>query len=355
MKTILRLLAAPALVVGLGLALSAEDAPPARSTGRVLLLRSERALEGEIVLVGGQYRIRRGAAEVWIASAQVVRLCADWPEAYEYMKTRANLGDPDERLRLARWCQLNHLETQALAEARMVLQMRPGQAQARQIVALLERRLSDGRPAHAVVPAAAPAAPAPAPDVDLSPESLIAFKTRVQPILVNACMSCHTGAQAGPFRLYRVTEGGLHSSTRRNLAAVLAEVNLEQIAVSPLLVKTLSPHGGAKQWPIKNRDALAYQALHGWLEQTAATNPHLRVARSTAPAPARLPSRLATAAEPLAAPPAVEQASGIVSRPLDRSEVERPQPPPVQITQPATGPEDEYAPAQFNEQRAPKK
>src|SRR4051812_36111973 len=85
-----------------------------RSRGRVLLLRSERALEGEIEKIDGRYRIRHGGGETWISADQCVRLCADWDEAFGHMKARANLADPDEHLRLARWCQLNQLDAMAL-------------------------------------------------------------------------------------------------------------------------------------------------------------------------------------------------------------------------------------------------
>src|SRR5581483_162195 len=192
MRTIIRFLAVPALVAGLGLCLRADDAPAVR--GQVLLLRSERGLEGEIEKAGDRYRIRRGAGESWVACDQAVRLCADWDEAYHYMQARANLADPDERLRLARWCQVNGLDAHALEEAHATLQLRPNQPEARRLVQLLERR-----PPQPTAPASPPPAPAPAParDVDLSPESLVAFKTRVQPILMNACVACHAGTHAG--------------------------------------------------------------------------------------------------------------------------------------------------------------
>src|SRR5437867_2627894 len=100
------LLLVPAL--GLGLALAQESAPPALEKGKVLLLPSERGIEGEIEKVGDQYRIRRGTGETWLPISQTLRLCKDWQDAYEYMKARANLADPDERLRLIRWCHLHN-------------------------------------------------------------------------------------------------------------------------------------------------------------------------------------------------------------------------------------------------------
>ena len=84
---------------------AAQDDSPSRVGGRVLLLHSDRVLEGDIDKIGDQYRIRRGTGEVWLPADKGVKLCAERDEAYAFKKTRATLGDPDERLRLARWCQ----------------------------------------------------------------------------------------------------------------------------------------------------------------------------------------------------------------------------------------------------------
>src|SRR5947209_2403300 len=120
MKRISLLLALPGLVAGVGWSLSAQDA--GRVTGKVLLLQNERAFEGDVEKVGETYRVRKGGGEVAVPAAQVLWLCADWDDALAYMRSRANLADPDERLRLAKWCQLNHLADQARVEAKCALE-----------------------------------------------------------------------------------------------------------------------------------------------------------------------------------------------------------------------------------------
>src|SRR5688572_27782722 len=57
----------------------------ARTTGTVLLLTNDRVLEGDIVQIGDQYRIRRGTAETVVTADRVKRLCADWPETLAYV------------------------------------------------------------------------------------------------------------------------------------------------------------------------------------------------------------------------------------------------------------------------------
>src|SRR5688572_15141370 len=93
------------------------ETPHAASRGRVLVLDNERTLEGDVVREGDRYRVRRSVGETWVPADKALALCATYEEAHTYLQGRANLGDPDERLRLARWCQLRGLREQALKEA----------------------------------------------------------------------------------------------------------------------------------------------------------------------------------------------------------------------------------------------
>src|SRR5438874_13492773 len=110
------------------LLLPAGQPPAAPTTGKVLILDNERTLEGEIERVGEQYRIRRPVGELWVLAETTLRLCETREEAYAFLRARANLLDPDERLRLARWCQLQGLRRQALEEASAAVELRPSHA-----------------------------------------------------------------------------------------------------------------------------------------------------------------------------------------------------------------------------------
>ena len=68
------------------------------------MLRNGRTMEGDIQLVDGQYRIRRNGGETLLPANLVLHLFLDTEHAYQFLRTKANLKDPDERLRLARWC-----------------------------------------------------------------------------------------------------------------------------------------------------------------------------------------------------------------------------------------------------------
>ena len=125
---------------------------------------------------------------------------------------------------------------------------------------------------------------------ELNTESLGLFVTKVQPILMNACASCHATGRGGAFKLARAagTATASQRTVQQNLAAVLAQVNLEQPQTSPLLVKAINVHGDAGQPPLKGRQVAAFHTLESWVRQTAAKNPHLRgqLARPTPPPPA---------------------------------------------------------------------
>jgi hypothetical protein len=301
MTTIIRLfLCGLALAVPPWAVLRAAE-PGARTTGRVLILKNERVLEGDVRRVGDDYCIRRAVGEVWVPAEKVLCLCASWEEAYAQLKTQANLGDPDERLRLARWCQLHALRKEALAEVTAALQLRPNHAESRNLQNLLKRRV-----AAAAVPAnpprPEPGSPAnPLPPVDLNTDSLSAFTTRVQPILMNACARCHTGNRGGQFRLLRCYQGGgvNQRATQQNLAAVMAQINVHRPQVSPLLIKAVCSHSGTTgPAPLKGRQSPAFRALQEWVTQTLADNPQLveepagaSTKSAAAPAAAQEPTR----------------------------------------------------------------
>jgi hypothetical protein len=344
-------LCALALTVPGGISLA--DPPGASPrTGHVLLLDNDRILEGDIERVGDQYCIRRSIGETWMAADKVQCLCGSLVDAYQFLRSRANLDDADEHLRLARWCQLRGLRSQALAEAAAAVDIRPDHAESRRYLNGLQR-----------LEANAPAAPKtheePEPEVgppaalDFNTESLGMFVTRVQPVLMNACASCHTGNRGGSFHLTRTFEGELNTrrATQQNLAAVMGQVNRERPQESPVLLRAVTVHGSeTDQPPIKNRQAPAYRILEEWVQWALRSPVHEpATTASAAPAERRLPSEPAGnkpatptvfSSVPTASPPASVQAEAPPPQP-------QPTPPP---TQPPAGPADPFDPSVFNQQ-----
>jgi hypothetical protein len=349
MKPIIPFLALSALCAGVGWSLFAAEAPAPRVTGKVLILHNERAFEGDIEKVGDDYRVRRGSGEIVVTSSQALRLCADWDEALAFMRSRANLDDPDERLRLAKWCMGNHQVEHALAEAKIAMTMRPKHGETRTLVKVLEVT-----PAGKTTRPASEPTVAPVPQIDLSFESVTAFDLRIQPILMNTCVSCHAGTYTGKFRLYRQHEGGTRVALHRNLAAVLSSIALDRPAASPLLVMAVCAHGDAKTPPIAGRQSPAFSTLCGWIDQMIADNPHLRE-RGSAPLAASVgPGKLPTVKAPVV--PQLPPLPGVFAAQNAPTIDGAPAPPPIVLpakapaTAPTTpaGPLDDFDVARFN-------
>ena len=265
-----------AVVASAWIALQAAQPEGTQITGKILVLDNERTLEGDIERIGQQYRIRRPLGELWVRAEQTLRLCQTREEAYTFLRSRANLLDPDERLRLARWCHLQGLRRQALEEAAAAVELRPSHGESRRLLCSLQRAAALTTTAQAVkLQNEEESAPHSQPP-ELSTESLSLFLSRVQPILMNACANCHATGRGGTFKLIRTYETGLigRKTTQQNLAAVLAQVNKELPSASPLLTKAVSIHGKSgdmAQPPLKNREAAAYRSLEDWLRVTVDT------------------------------------------------------------------------------------
>lgn len=327
------------------------------TTGRVLILRNHRALEGEVEKVGDQYRLRRASGELMLPADRVLCVCGGWDEAFDLVSRQANPNDPDERLRLAKWCQMNGLHAQALAQATEAVRMRPGHQESKYLLAVLQR----GADAAKGAPPPGGLAPEPpkVPALDLSAETLRQFTARVQPILTNTCASCHSGGRGGAFQLTRCTDPTVNRrALQENVAAVLTQVNLDRPELSPLLIKAVSGHGGSSQPPLPDRQSKLFQALKEWVEAVAVNNPHLKqllAPRPAAPATAAAPPRLLGApglASNAADPPIVSTGRPVVGP--ERFEAEPPAA--AADTPPARrAPRDPFDPVIYNDQFHPPK
>jgi hypothetical protein len=346
MKTLIYSLLGAAALAGPGAGLRAAD-PALPTKGKVLVLDNERTVEGDVERVGDQYRVRRAVGETLVPGDHVLRLCDSLEDAFAFLRGRANLKDPDERLRLANWCHQHGLTEQALAEVKAAVQLRPNHPESRRLLNNLQRA------GTAKTPAAEPAPPkGPEPSstlaVDLTAESLGQFATRVQPILMNTCASCHATGRGGSFRLARAYDVGLlnRKTTEQNLAAVLAQIDFGQPQASRLLTKAVSDHAKMGQAPLKGRQAPAFRALEDWVKLTLANNPQLASEHaSTAPVVQLTPE------EKGVSPPVMPKAEAMKG-PAERTPfAEKGVPlPPIGST-----PADPYDPAIFNRQMHPQK
>jgi hypothetical protein len=314
--------------------------------GKVLVLENEHTLEGDIERVGDRYRVRRAVGETWLPADRVLCLVASLPDAYAFLRGRANLEDADERLRLADWCRLNGLRTQALAELRAAAQLRPAHAETRRLLEVLQQAEHVAAVEKPAADSARAAEKEPAPPVEVTTESLGLFATRVQPILMNTCASCHATGRGGRFHLLQAYDGGLANrrTLERNLAATLAQVDLDRPEASRLLSKAVSDHAHTGQAPLKGRTAPPFRTLEDWVKLTVANSPRPGDAR---PSPGPGP----TAPERRPAAEATTQWGADTRPPASAPPASTPMPAPVPSAAPP--PPDPYDPEPFNRQMHP--
>jgi hypothetical protein len=261
--------------------LSAQEKPAAEK-GKVAVLDNDRILEGDIERVDDQYRVRRSGGETWLPVAKVLRVCANLEEAFAYLQGQANLDDPAERVRLARWCLLHQLHDQGVAEASAAIALCPKHAEAQRILKALQRSaVHETMPTRPSPTTVSPTA-ATTPNLPYNPEALTPFVTRVQPILMNACAGCHRSGQGGSFSLTRGNDDGSdRRTTQQNLIAALAQLDRERPEDSKLLRYAITIHGNADKPPLQGHSAPAYRSLEEWA----------RLAVPNAPKAAAEPSR----------------------------------------------------------------
>ncbi len=354
MRTIVSILMMLGLTGLAGGSVRAADPPQSPQKGRVLLLTNEHTMEGDIERVGDRYRVGRLVGETWVPADRVLCLAASMADVYVFLRSRANLHDADERLRLASWCRLNGLREQALSELEAAAQLRPDHAETQRLLKHL--RQSNRTPAadKTISPPAKPAAE-PLPVVELTTDSLGLFAMHVQPILMNTCASCHATGRGGAFRLTEVFDDGLanRKALEQNVAAVLRQINLNQPEASRLLTKAVSDHAHTGHAPLRDRKDTPYRTLEKWVRLTVANNPHLR---DVLPAPAAPVMPKAAETRTDAAVMQTQWGADATSRSPSTPPVPAPTPvsrAPAAPPSPNAGPPDPYDPEPFNRQAHP--
>jgi hypothetical protein len=356
MRTIVSSLIALAFLGLVGGSAPAAEPPKSLQKGKVLLLRNEHTMEGDIERVGDQYRVGRRVGETWVPADHVLCLAASMADVYAFLRSRANLHDADERLRLANWCRLNGLHEQELAELEAAAQLRPDHAETQRLLKHLRQANRTPAGDKSAQPTIAKPVAESLPVVELTADSLGLFATHVQPILMNTCASCHATGRGGAFRLTEVFDDGLanRKALEQNVAAVLRQINLSQPEASRLLTKAVSDHAHSGQAPLRDRKDAPYRTLEMWVKLTVASNPHLH---DVLPAPAA--PAMPRAAEGRTDAAVTQTQWGADAAPQSPSTP--PAPPPVPVTRsaaapppkPDSGPADPYDPEPFNRQAHP--
>lgn len=261
------------------------SAQPDERQGQVLVLKNERTLIGDIHRVGKQYEIRGSLGKSWIPADRALTLCANLKEAYQFLRSRANLNDPDERLRLARWCFLQELYPEAIKEIGEAVRLRPEHTESQRLLKYFQMsaRSAKQKKKDTSTASTKPKSPGPlkeqkTPIVMLQGESMAHFTSRIQPLLMNACVRCHSHQHQVTFQLKRIYNRNVltASTTQRNLAAVLSQLDPDDPKKSNLLLKAIQPHGGSRRAPLTQNQQEAFASLQQWVTTTLEKHPELK-------------------------------------------------------------------------------
>ncbi len=284
----------------------AEQAPNAapatqQPADAVLLLSDGRVLQGKVSLDSKGYMLKQKGNALPVKRETVQGVFPTLQEAYEFLAERAPANDPDEQLKLARWCLTNQLKEHAKFHLEQVVALSPKYSPAKQMleaISFFEERAAlrdpDVSRTAAVVPADAPgelklearelqgrpkleryASGGPLRIFDLPPalatKRAEEFANYVQPVLQSRCAGCHNEKYTGEFQLIQFKNKRDHSAAayRFNLDATLRLIDLENPSKSELLSSGLRPHGkGSNKRPIfLGSNDQQYQVLLTWVER----------------------------------------------------------------------------------------
>jgi hypothetical protein len=250
----------------------------------VLVLDNGNVLAGAIERVGDEYVINVTGATLQVPVDQVERFAPTIEEAYEQRRAMLIDGTADRHLELAAWCLRLKLFDQAareLLDARRIDAQIPGlETLERRLRHRLDLKASRARTSHT---AATPlvraaqeiAAEQPLPSIPVAAQAQ--FVRSIQPMLIRNCATagCHQAGADHAMQLDRwALEGrGSVELVRRNLAAVLAEVDRENLEASELLAKARAVHGRAIAGGSRPLSAHQLDLLNGWMHQALDPSP----------------------------------------------------------------------------------
>jgi hypothetical protein len=245
----------------------------------VMILENESIVEGTVTRKGDWYHVQGLVGEIVYPAEKVWKVVDTRGEALVQLRKRANLQDADEHLRLAKWCMQYNLPEEALIEAKAVLAMRPQEPYAQLILKTVA--VGNAKPvpvakAVAVVPVQLDAGPAEL----VSEETLQGFYRKVQPILMNACASCHAANKEIPFKLIHVYGSPNKTATALNLKATLVQLQFD-VEKSQLLTKSITAHGAMRAPVFRGKESPAYENLLAWARLAAPEKPAVKVETET--------------------------------------------------------------------------
>jgi len=294
-----------------GTGLFAQQPAPQPTPLGVLVLKNGNVLTGSVVRQGEHFRIENEGSVLQVPGTQVEMACASLVDAYEQRRQRRVGNATDAHLELARWCLRHGL----LAEgAREILDARtddPGHPALRTLDLLLQQGLADEanrleRSKNAVAQAShAEQAAEPVETKELhiatTPALQEQFVRSIQPMLIHSCTTtgCHHPDSRQEMQLDRwALEGsGIPKLISKNLDQVLAQVDVEDPASSPLMRRARQAHGMRNERLSQPLAPYQTAILMEWLNEAAGVKPAAEQGGAEMNDPAATPTGEGYAAE----------------------------------------------------------
>jgi hypothetical protein len=280
----------------------AQSTPAPRADEPSVILLKNGTLKhhmGTIVEEEDEYVLKHRAGSVRLKRREVEGIFGSVGEVYRHKVEGLVVGDPDEHMKLARWCLGQKLNIEAREQLKAVLAASPTDERAIDMIKNIEATAEnvvrrDDQLKRAGFDSAEGAerdAPAtmdnelinqirshrgalPKPVVfDLSDALAVKryqeYLKTIHPLLQRTCASCHDENSGRNFQMIRSRNAkDLQNEllVRNNLAATLGLIDRSNPSHSPLLVNAVMPHGPEKRSILTDSNSPAYRALWTWVE-----------------------------------------------------------------------------------------
>jgi len=295
-----------------------------------LLLHNGNVLFGEVSTVGRiTYVTRDDDSVIQLAADQVAAVGESVADLYEHRRANRFGGDLRRIQDDIRWCLRHSLVREAAEDALLARSLAPGDPQTAQLLRQIAHRLQSQRdnetrareesepslpwdrlsavqPASHEAPLAVEESDENASSNDSFPidqASINQFTTRIQPMLMNRCASCHTRKPESPGGLQLHAAITSTWAPKRvaadNLRSVLKFINLNDPAASQLRSSAMDHHGGRKK-SFGDASSAMMQNLDEWLSRLRPSDAEpVQDASASGPLEPTAPPELSTLQSPV--------------------------------------------------------
>ncbi|HEV3168670.1 MAG TPA: hypothetical protein VGZ22_31990 [Isosphaeraceae bacterium] len=265
----------------------------------VLLLYNGRVVEGHLSEDDRGYVLKQKLGVIRFPKRDVEKIFGSLPAVYQYKASRLAEHDPDEHMKLAKWCLTMKLKDEAREQLQAVTDLSPGFPEAAAMMKSLDaadERESLRRDEQVLRTSAtmqekpdeinpavlgggsrsgtrAQAASLGTPQIFDLPPALAVRRTQefaqyVHPELQKHCIKCHNEQSKTDFQLIQAKtrrEMVDQMIIRANLDATLRLVDQENLAQSPLLTNSLMPHKPTNKPILMGPKSQAYRYFATWV------------------------------------------------------------------------------------------